>query len=149
MKYSVIKNYGASFCFLLLASCQSVPLKDFESLQTGMDKNQVLNRMGSPSTSTRFKGMDRWIYKIYDNDLRYIREVHFLDDKAVYVGEEHQPEESRKAEVIDEKNQAEEIVIAEREVQHKKDLEKSYQDYQKKAKLQDGVKYMPKFVPIK
>ncbi len=142
------------FLFLLMSTvfvlaCQTSPVKDFEQVQLGMDKNKVLHLVGSPTSSMRFGSKDRWIYRMYEDDVRYIKEIHFLDDKAVYVGEEPTVPEERQAQVIDRKNAEEEVRIAEHEVQKKADLEKSYDDYQKRSKLNDKVRYLPTFQPIK
>jgi outer membrane protein assembly factor BamE len=73
------------------SGCQSYPLKEFETITPGMEKNDVLGKIGSPSTSLRFHDKDRWIYVFYDEKFRFVKEVHFLEGNVVYIGDKWEP----------------------------------------------------------
>lgn len=92
-----------------LSACQSKPIRQFEELKPGMEKNQVLETMGTPWTVTRLHGKDRWFYIFYDDGVRLEKEVHFLDGKAVYIGDTWKPAEDKTAEITDKKNEQDEV----------------------------------------
>ncbi len=73
---------------VLLSSCQTSQAKGFESVAEGMEKDAVIEAAGSPTISRRWRGKDRWIY-IFKNksDEPTVREIHFHNGKAVYVGD--------------------------------------------------------------
>jgi outer membrane protein assembly factor BamE (lipoprotein component of BamABCDE complex) len=73
---------------ICLVGCQTARQNEFKDVQVGMNKNAVLAAAGNPNVARRWKGMDRWIYKFEGAETR---EVHFLDGKAVYVGDEVKP----------------------------------------------------------
>ena len=52
---------------LFLSGCQTNMNKAFESVKTGMDKDQVLEAIGGPRAVTRFHGKDRWFIVYYHN----------------------------------------------------------------------------------
>ncbi len=86
------KKLGLFILLLFVLGCQSSLLKDFSSLQLGIEKNDVLETMGSPRATTRYHGKDRWMYRFYDDGIRFEKEVHFLDGIAIYVGDSIEPE---------------------------------------------------------
>ena len=53
-----------------------------------MDKSTVIETAGGPNISERWHGKDRWIYLYRDGSYENhdIREVHFEEGRAVYVG---------------------------------------------------------------
>ena len=73
---------------LMLPSCVTPRFREFDRVQEGMPKWEVLDAAGSPSRTQRWQGRDRWIYVMWDapGEKRRIREVHFEDGLAVYVG---------------------------------------------------------------
>lgn len=76
-------------CVLSIGGCQSPRYKWFEDVKIGMDKDQVLTAAGGPNSSRRWKDKDRWTYVFWDDPQgRQIREVHFSDGIATYVGPE-------------------------------------------------------------
>lgn len=84
------------FCVLLsgalaLTACQTSRLKEFESVKLGMTKSEVLEATGNPTVTRRWQGKDRWIYKFAADDIESVREVHFENGSAVYVGEKVKP----------------------------------------------------------
>ena len=77
-----------SFC---LWACESAPLKQFEKVNLGHDKSDVLEIMGGPTYSARRNGMDRWTYVIYQDGIRLERQIEFLDGIALYKGNPKEP----------------------------------------------------------
>ncbi|GEM_PF-2413291 len=71
-----------------LAGCVTPRFREFDRVQEGMPKWEVLEAAGNPTRTQRWQGRDRWIYVIWDapGEKRRIREVHFEDGLAVYVG---------------------------------------------------------------
>lgn len=135
-----------------LTACQGSPLRDFEGIQLGMDKHQVLEKMDSPNASTRFHGRDRWIYSFYDHNIRFDKEVHFLRGVVVYSGDPVDPEVARSAAKEDANNAEIEAayqkdVAARRQAQ--KDNAAMYRDYEARIRNRDKVKYMPDFQDVK
>jgi len=123
-------------------------LKQFAKVQNGMDKHDVVELMGSPNTSTRLHGKDRWIYVFYEDDVRYNKEVHFNDGRAVYAGESWQSETDKKADIIDKKNEASNLALETEEKNRKEAAKKAYFDYEKQVRSEDKVQYMPVFEPV-
>lgn len=71
-----------------LMGCQTNMFKQYEKIQVGQEKADVLEIMGSPLRSERYKGQDFWTYVFYtSDDTRYEKEVYFTNNKVTYVGE--------------------------------------------------------------
>jgi len=133
---------------LLLTSCQTNMLKQFSRVEKGMDKNDVMELMGSPVTSTRFHGKDRWMYVMYEDNVRYEREVHFNNNSADYVGEPWQAVPEKKADVVDAKNENYNNAMIAEENERKANAPKAVSDYEKQVRGEDKVRYMPEFTPV-
>lgn len=133
----------------LLISCQSSPIRDFESVNEGMDKQSVLNIMGSPSWTLRWRGLDRWNYTFFENDQWTQKEVHFQNGKTVYKGEPPTPLVS--AEEQDRINLQANLELAAKE---KQDLETNRQqilviDKSMQPETSNSeIRYVPRFVPL-
>ncbi len=138
----------ASLSIVFLSSCQTNMLKQFAKVQNGMDKNDVVELMGSPNTSTRFHGKDRWIYVFYEDKVRYNKEIHFSEGHAVYIGEPWQAQPEKKADVVDKKNEASNLALEAEEKQNKEAAKRAYSDYEKQVRSEDKVQYMPVFEPV-
>lgn len=134
---------------LLTTACQTSMLNQFTQVRPGMEKDDVLNLMGSPSRTQRFHGKDRWTYVFYDKRIRFEKEVQFFEGNAIYVGDISQPETAKTAIAMDTSNDAKNREIDD---QISKDVEahrKAYQDYELKAKGEDKVRYVPSFEPVR
>lgn len=139
------------FSFHILLSCQTNMVRQFSQVREGMDKDEVLELMGSPTTKTRFHGKDRWFYTYYENDIRYDKEVHFLNGKAVYVGGPYEPPAEKSAAVVDQQKQELEDKIqtekAQRQIERKNS--NALEEYEKEVRGEGKkVKYMPDFKPV-
>ena len=81
---------------LCLGACQSSRVKEFEQVHSGMSKSEVLSAIGGPVRTQRWHGRDRWEYRMYGSlngeaAKEIVREVHFEDGKATYVGNAIKP----------------------------------------------------------
>lgn len=144
--------FGLGLLVGFLAGCQTSLVHQFEKLHPGMDKHQVLETMGSPQTSNRLHGKDRWIYVFFEDDIRFEKEVHFLNGVAIYVGEAWKPAAEASAEANDKKH--DEINTAfQAEEKSREEARKNnpdmYMNYEKQVRGHDKVKYMPTFQEVK
>lgn len=138
-----------SLASLLLSACQSSPVKQFDKIQAGMEKNEVLDLMGPPRTTTRLHGKDRWIYVFYEDKIRYEKEVHFQSGNAVYVGDAWKPAPEKSAEAKDLRTKEEDLAYQEEQKKNEEERSKAYADYEKAVKSENKIRYMPDFIEIK
>lgn len=135
--------------FVILASgCQTNMLKQFDKITPGMEKDDVLEMMGSPTTSLRFHGKDRWIYVFYEDKLRFEKEIHFFENNVTYKGERWEPSPENQASKIDSKNEKEALEISKQNAQRDLDNKNAYDDYLRRVQKTDRVNYMPTFEPV-
>lgn len=150
--------------YFTLLACQTSPLKQFQSIQPGMDKDNVLETMGSPYSNVRSKGLDKWTYVFYDNQLRYEKEIHFKSGHVTYVGDPKQPEVTADAVEIkkSEEDKKDELESAKRKEENKRAYAEyeeqnsgSSNQYSESAPSSSAnnnknkkVKYAPKYEPI-
>lgn len=78
---------GLIFLLILwLVACATSLHKAIREIELGMDKSEVVERLGSPSRTNRNQGTDKWIY-IYNADgHKRASEIHFRDSKVIYRG---------------------------------------------------------------
>ena len=137
-----------SFFVLGVTGCQSDPAMDFKHLKPGMEKNDVLEVMGSPQRTQRWHGMDRWTYIYYEQKQnREEKEVHFDQGKAVYIGEKYSPPVTAKEQddIFDEQNQQLEKQYAARREEARTNLSR----YHEEAEGENEVRYVPQYEPVK
>lgn len=134
---------------LVTTACQTSMLKQFNEITPGMEKDDVLNLMGSPTRTQRFHGKDRWTYVFYDKRIRFEKEVQFFEGNAVYVGDVWQPPADRTAIAMDTRNDQKNREIDEMLAREVESHRKSYEEYEKKAKGEDKVRYVPTFEPVR
>ncbi len=134
---------------LILTGCQTSMLKQFEQLKPGMEKDDVLDLMGSPSQTQRFHGKDRWRYVFYDKRIRFEKEVHFFEGNAIYIGEVWEPAPEQSAVAADKRNEERNKVI-DAEIARDAEIHRSaYREYEAKTKGEKEVLYTPRFEPIR
>lgn len=146
LRYIAIPVLLLSFA---LSACQTSMLKQYSKVKAGMEKDDILDIMGSPQRTQRFHGKDRWTYVFYDERIRFEKEVHFFENNAIYVGDVWQPEESLSAFAMDKANESRNIEI---DAQIVKDLEthrQAYDRYESQVRGTDKVRYLPRFEPIR
>lgn len=144
-----------TFSFSAYAFKKRLKEKHFKKVEHGMLKTEVLKYVGSPRVSRRWKGKDRWIYKIQRKEGRVVledtKEIHFEGGKVVYIGEPIAPKVS--AEEQDELNlQAAKADLKAWE-NRQEAAKKSREDYQKwvlkvKGKSKDKGVTVPRFRPV-
>ena len=134
--------------FLGLTACQTSMVKQFDKVKLGMEKDDILDIMGSPSQTQRFHGKDRWRYVFYDKRIRFEKEVHFFEGNAVYVGDKYEPPVEMSAAKVDQKNEiANQAAIVE-EAKEVQAARKAYSSYEDEARGNDRVRYVPQSEPI-
>lgn len=134
---------------LLLSGCQTHLLKEFQTITPGMEKDDVLGKMGSPSTSMRFHNKDRWIYVFYDDKIKLEKEVHFFEGNVVYIGEKWEPPYEKQASVVDANNQRQDEALRRQTEQEAKVRRDSFEEFTRQTRPQDRVRYLPEFTPIR
>lgn len=142
---------AAAIAALVLTACQTSMVRSFEKVQNGMDKHQVLETLGDPSTTTRLHGKDRWIYRFYDDGVAQEKEVHFTNGAVSYVGAPWNPPVERQAVTVDAQNAEKEAAIQAEEKardEARKNVNISLEQMEREARGTDKVKYMPTFVDL-
>lgn len=129
-----------------LSGCQTHMYEEYRKLHPGMEKNDVLEVMGSPQRTQRMHGKDRWTYIFYDDKLRHEKEVQFFEGNAVYVGEPSQPEIT--AAQVDAKNEASNKAIEEENRRKLEENPKAYSNYESEIRGTDKIRTVPSFKPI-
>lgn len=134
---------------LIFLGCQTSMTKQFSKLKPGMEKDDVLDVMGSPSQTQRMHGKDRWTYVFYEDRIRFEKEIQFFDGNAIYIGEIWQPAVDKSAVAMDTANEIRNRSLDE---EMQKDIVKNrraYEDYENHTKGTDKVRYVPRFVPVR
>lgn len=135
-----------AFSLTSLSACQTNMTRQFEKVHSGMEKNDVLDIMGSPQRTQRLHGKDRWTYIIYEDDKRSEKDILFENGLAVYAGDTWKPAPEKTAETIDAKNEKLNIELDKAELEHKEQVKNAFSNYEKKIKNNESVNYMPVFV---
>jgi outer membrane protein assembly factor BamE len=134
---------------LFLSGCQTNMNKAFESVKTGMDKDQVLEAIGGPRAVTRFHGKDRWFIVYYHNDLRFEKEIHFTNGLATYVGEPYEAPAEKQAAFVDRQNAIQDILTHQEIVNSRNEAAFEEARFEKKVRKEDKVRVVPQFEPIR
>ena len=132
-----------------LSGCQTNMKKAFAEIKPGMDKEQVLETIGGPRAVTRFHGKDRWFIMFYHEGVRYEREVHFTNGIADYVGDTYVAPEEKQAAVVDKKNEESNEQVYKELVETRSQVGQGAEEYEKKVKGMDKVRYVPKFEDVR
>lgn len=132
-----------------LSGCQTNMNKAFESVKTGMDKDQVLEAIGGPRAVTRFHGKDRWFIVYYHNDLRFEKEIHFTNGLATYVGEPYEAPAEKQAAFVDRQNAIQDILTHQDIVNSRNEAAFEEARFEKKVRKEDKVRVVPQFEPIR
>lgn len=69
-----------------LVGCQTSQIRNFERIEVGWRKTDVVELLGSPNGTERVRGKDIWTYILYEEGVRYQREVEFTEGKVTYTG---------------------------------------------------------------
>lgn len=131
---------------LLLTGCTISQKKQFEKVEVGMEKDQVLGLLDSPQRTQRWHGLDRWTYIFYDENHRLEKEVHFNEGKASYVGDTYAPPIS--ANDQDKTNETTNQELETLAQTHKEDFRKAYRGYEDQVHGRDTIRYVPQYEPV-
>lgn len=134
---------------LLTTACQTSMLNQFSEVKPGMEKDDVLDLMGTPTRTQRFHGKDRWTYIFYDKRIRFEKEVQFFDGNAIYVGDIWQPDVAKTAVAMDTFNDGKNKEIDEQIARDVEKHRRNYEAYEAETKGEDKVRYVPSFEPIR
>lgn len=134
---------------LTFSGCQTNMNKAFESIKTGMDKDQVLEAIGGPRAVTRFKGKDRWFIVYYHKNLRYEKEIHFTNGLATYVGEPYEAPPEKQAAYVDRQNALQDILTQQDIINSRNEAAIEEARFEKKVRKEDKVRIVPQFEPIR
>lgn len=72
---------------LTLLGCTTPPLKKFPGVKVGMDKTDVLELVGSPTSKEREDGTDIWHYRFWDEDKWVDKVIIIKLDRVTYSGD--------------------------------------------------------------
>lgn len=70
-----------------LTSCATSLRKELSEIRAGMDKGQVVEKVGSPHRKRRWKGEDEWTYIYYVNNKQAATEIRFQNGVVTSVTE--------------------------------------------------------------
>lgn len=100
-----VLGFVAASALIFWAGCSSLP-KSLNRVQEGMDKDSVLEIVGSPKRTYRSNGEDRWLYEYYQDGQKVARQVSFESGKVIKVSgplnESQWPKELESAETMEE-----------------------------------------------
>lgn len=131
---------------LLLTGCTISQKKQFEKVEVGMEKDQVLGLLDSPQRTQRWHGLDRWTYIFYDENLRLEKEIHFNEGKANYVGDVYAPPVAAEDQdkLNEAANQEQDTLLQAR----KDDFRKIYRSYEGQIHDKETIRYVPRYEPV-
>lgn len=129
-------------------ACQTSMLKQFNEISPGMEKDDVLDLMGSPNQAQRFHGKDKWTYVFYDKRIRFEKEIQFFEGNAIYVGEITQPPVEQSAIAVDARNESTNKALNEMMMKETTANRKAYDAYEAQTRGEDKVRYIPQFEPL-
>ena len=131
-------------------------LEDFDKIALKMRKTEVIEYLGSPYTSFRDSGKDRWIYHFYKNRgekvvNQEVREIHFESGEVSYKGTPLKAKIS--AEEQDKINLQKDLEELDKWEKHKKkavDAREEYRQWvlERRNKHDDPDAYVPQFKPV-
>lgn len=144
---SVLSLFPTLCALLLNLGCQTGTGADFAKLKPGMEKSEVLEIMGSPDRTQRWRGMDRWTYGLYESQgVRSEKEIHFDQGKATYLGDRVPPEVT--AEDQDSRNEVANREVEERVKKNRDEASRNLEKYETEVRGTDETSYVPQFEPV-
>lgn len=88
---------------IFLAACATDGIYQFSQIREGMDKDRVLEILGSPLRTEKIAGTDKWSYRYFtgdDKETMNLKFIHFINGKVVNFGDD--VEEQQRLEKIKE-----------------------------------------------
>jgi len=139
-------RYVYIFLAIALAACQHTPIDRYNKIEKGMDKDQVLDLVGSPTTTFRKDSKDFWIYNFYSENNKSTKELQFQEGKLTYLGDKTKPEISAEEQDVINKTQNEAVV--KQEASNKTKSKEAYQKYEDDVRGTNQIRYIRRFEPI-
>lgn len=90
---SFFKLTATSLLIIFLLGCTTSLKESLDKIESGMDKSEVIDRVGSPNRSYRKNEQDVWLYRVHDDDTSNLHEITFVDGRVTYTGAERDPTE--------------------------------------------------------
>lgn len=78
----------------LLTSCATPIHQEVRRVKPGMEKAQVLELLGNPQKTRRWKGKDEWTYIYYVSGQRQGTDIHFENGSVIYIGAAQLPSDA-------------------------------------------------------
>ncbi len=69
-------------------ACQTAAFERFSKIKESMNKDEVLDLVGSPNRTEQFDGKEKWAYRYYNSDKEELRQVTFQNGTVVSFGED-------------------------------------------------------------
>ena len=147
----VLRNSIVCLAFAtVMSGCQTYQHKQFQLVKAGQEKGDVLEIMGSPDSSRRWKGTDRWTYIFYDKNERQEKEIHFEEGKAIYIGDRPVPLIS--AEEEDRRNEESNKELAKARAEERSQASnETFEEYVKRttpSSKASSAESAPSFIPV-
>lgn len=76
-----------SILAIMNVACSTKKMRQIEKVQIGMDRDDVLDIMGSPSRVDRSRQPHIWRYNIIEGSKLIVKEIHFQGHSVHYVGQ--------------------------------------------------------------
>lgn len=76
--------------FLLIFGCAHSPYENLSEIKVGSDKEEVLNKIGSPLRTRRQDGQDIWTYRFYQDSGYIYKDIILEKQKVVHIEESKQ-----------------------------------------------------------
>lgn len=131
---------------IAMVGCQTSQLKQFSKVQTGMDKSEVLNLVGSPQHKIRKQNLDHWNYHFFEANEWHEKSVHLDQGVVIYIGPKIPSPISAEEQdrINDERNKS----LDEADKKKKHESRRAFQDYELELDVNSKIRYAPTFVPI-
>jgi hypothetical protein len=134
------------FIWLTLSACVTPAKKDFDKIQPGMYKFDVVDIMGVPDATYRRDGNDRWIFRYFENNQNMTKEVHFNESKVIYSGDPVKPEVS--ADEQDKRNEQANADLEKQYAQKRAEIRNHEMETPVSSSATDSNATVPQFTPI-
>lgn len=131
-------------------------MSDFQKVELGMEKTEVIALLGSPWTSRRWEEQDRWTYRFHEKKGNVVstvlQEILFKDGKVAYKGAPLAPKIT--AEEQDKINLQNDLDELEKWKQHQEKAKQARDEYEEwvrevSGKNVDPESVVPQFKPVK
>ena len=89
--FQISKNLFYIIITLIFVSCASHQTQSLRKIDVGMDKSDVLEKIGNPTRKARVLGQDRWTYEIDGDSGTDTTYIFFQEGRVTYIGGAEEP----------------------------------------------------------